>query len=927
MYSGPATGLCTSPNPFSSTPAGTLKRADNVRFIAPGILAPRRGLPPTVATFGNSASRADALAFYGAVALVAYDLTKVSLYTGSFSDFSGTFEPVGANRMRFEGAARSVFFNTLKGLQVWDGTGVAGQPVVAGNPQGLNILADNNSADGWQDGDTAVGFRFTICSKDAFGRIIEGPPSGRTVLRNLIRSTFGTSGVTRTGGTTVHATTDLPHGLTTGNVLALTPGEADFPAGSYSVVVDNAVQFHYAQAGANVSATVTQTWNITRSADVTAYLPVDPNGNPVTTSNFLRFYRSQETLTANDTPSDELWLVYESAFLTATNIAAGFLTFNDVAPESSFEVGLYTNNNEEGQTQANYEPPRALDHVYWANRMWFANSTSKHSLLVSLLGCGSPDGLQDGDTITFIPNGGTIVDNVTFTAKTNPVGVGDFQLYGDPIFFPGDPGFNIQRTAQALCQAINDYPSFAAPPVYAFYISDEGGVPGKMLFQARQFSDASDAISFANGFTVYSSRATAWNPSLPPAVAPPFLVASSDNAHPAWLWWSRIGQPEAVPLFNNTPVNSDNDAILRIFPLHYRLIIFKTDGIYSCSNVEPFSIQKISAFVLLAPDSLQVLEDRLYALTDQGLVTISDAGVERISSPIDDMLNALNAPLALPQLISRTFGLTYRSERQYLLWTIDRDGQSFTADAEQAHPYSTLSGGFTRYVVGARCGAVDPTTNTLLLAPTDRNNLLVELKSLTSDDYRDELLTIGNSASSGSDIELVDASEVEVGDVIAKVIGTTVAAYLITAVVGNVVTVLGTPGWGSGSSFVAKAIPCAIEFNKLTAGAPATMKMVQQASLLFRQNTIRDTVANFHSEIQTVDQPVHLVSLGWGETPWGEAPWGNPTEQIRRIEPLPGDVANCCQLSVGFETRQAFASFEFLGLDVVQAEDTSANHG
>ncbi len=916
MFSGPAQGLWYTPNPFSQTPAGTLKKADDVRFTALGVIEPRRGFDYLhTSTFGSSTSRADALAFYAGNLLIAYDLTKVSLYTTTFTDFSGTFAPVGSNRMRFEGAARSVFWNTSQGLKMWDGVGNSGQPVNAGNPLGLNIVAVNNGDNGWQGSDTAVAYRYTICSKDAFGRIIEGPPSGRTTLLNTITAAVGD--ITRSGANvfiTTGGVLDPPNNLGVGDSILLSPGEAQFPVGPYVVGTILGVNSFICSGpgGTNTSNTLAQTVQITRSADLTLYLPDD-----VTTQNFLRVYRSEMTAAATDTPSDEMFQCYETGFLTATNLSNGYVAINDTAPEDTLDVPLYTNTNTGvGPLQANYQPPRSLDIVYWAQRMWFANTANKHSLSLSLIGVGSPDGIQNGDTITFKFNG-DIGDNIVLQATDSnlPPSADEFFVY---TFY--DPGLNIQLTAQSLCKAFNE--SADNNSGYAFYVSSEGGQPGAILFVARDFGDTS-------AFQIFSSRATPWTPQLPTVSSPAFPAPSSDdNAHPAGLFYSRLGQPEAVPVVNFESINSDNDAILRIFPLHYRLIIFKTDGIYTCSNLEPFTITKLSAYVLLAPDSVQVLEDRLYALTDQGIVTVSDAGVVEISDAIDSVFNAMMAPSDLSTLAGRSFGLSYRSERQALLWVPELgDDNAISADNAQAFPFSTLAQGFTRYAFGARCGGIDPDTNAMVVAPTDTNSLWLENKSLTDLDYYDLSLSLGTaSAISGADLTFSTATValLSVGDVLAS---SAHDYYPITEISGTTVTVSGAPGWTANSTSLTlyPAISCAVEFNKLTDGTPADLKMVGQVSYLFRSNGVHDTTATFSTEIQTDPEEVVCSNVGWGEFPWGGVPYGNPTKQLVRIEPLPEDIAQAAQLSVGFTTSQALTKFAFLGIDVVEVPDTPVN--
>lgn len=925
MYQGPGTGLYSAPNPFSAAPAGSLAVADNVRYTSPVVIEPRPGFGTAQTVAG---SLIDAMAFYGAALLASYDLTKVAwaadVDTG-FVAFAGTFIPVGDNRMRFELASRCIFFNAGTGLWCWDGVGLAGQPVLAGNAQGLNIRAIGKGTGGWQEPDTAVAYRFTICSKDAFGRIIEGPPSGRVVLRNYIYPGNHLT-LSRSGGTDVlcgpGTTGPTGTGFTNfllGDVVELRPGEANFPAGNKTLTSDTdpfVGNFHYSEAGANVVATVDYTIRASRNAQVTCILPTLVAGVFVSTANFLRVYRSDPTESVNDIPADEMFLVYESPYLTSGQITAGQLVFTDVAPISvaALSTPLYTNpNSGDGSLAANFQPPKALDHAYFANRMWFANTTNKQSLLLTLigvdwLGLGGGSGLDTGDTITFkLGNGFDFV--LTADISVEGYSGNSFGLVGAY----GSPSFQIEQTARNLVDCLNN--SSDNELIYAYYVSSEAGVPGQMLITYGQFDNDGP-------LEVYSDRGTAWTPQLPDFASPAFLVKSDDNRHPAGLWNSKLGQPEAVPITNFRVVEADNQEIKRIFPLHFRLLIFKTDGIYFCTNTEPFNVQKMSSFVLLAPDSIALLDERLFCLTDQGIVSISDGGVDPISVPIDDILAGLGGS-SLDDLKARTFAVGYRTARQYILWVLEKnDDGTFTEDNAHAYVYSTLSRGFTRYVFGARAAAIDATTDQLIIAPTDSPTLRREAKSLTEFDYADALMNVTVVSVSGSDVTLTSASGVEAGDVIQR----SSARFLVLEVNGNVVTVLGTPAFTAGAGFVFKAIACEVQFNPLTAGEPAVMKMTNQVSFLFRRNDAYETTATFASEIVQDPEEVELVAEGWGAFAWGEVAWGNE-QRLRRVEPLPLGADNCCQLSVGFRTKQALAKFEFLGIDARLKGDTEANRG
>lgn len=1005
MFSGPPTGLWTSPNPWLTAPAGSLAAADNVIFTAKGVIEPRRGFDEG-ATFGSSGSLGDALAFYGTQALLAYDFTRVAYLDdgdAAFTDFLNTFEPNGNNRMRFEPAARSMFFNPNDGIKVWDGVGnpslasaaievgitfafdggsgtlaspflvtntttgghatavagvtgatgdlyaktstvvgtftnnnaltgsggwaadvngnslpayigtsalagwaagqvvtgrtsgatgtivlnvslgssraltlsgvtgtfvnetidlsngVLGQPYAAGCPQPLDIVAVNNGDDGWQPIDTAVAYRSTICRKDAFGRVVEGPPSGRTVVRNgplsvqpgfLIHAGGGSQIVTATavGGA------QSPHNLNPGDVVTLGPGEANFAAGPYTVLtVPTEFTFTYDDGvpqAVSVFNTLEQFFSIARSNDLTCYFPDD-----VDTNNFLRVYRSETTDLASIAPSDELYQCYESPFLSAVDIAAGFYSFTDVTPESVLEVPLYTNSNSgDGTLAANYRPALAEDIVYWSNRMWYLNSTSLEAATLTLIGIGSPDGLQDGDTVVFIPTGGTIIDAAVFTARTTvTVPLTEFQIFSD-----ADPAYNIERTAAALCRVVNDYQHFTDGSVYAYNISSEAGSPGKILFQARDF--VVDADGHGPGFSVYSSRATAWTPQLPDPTTPAFApLASDNNRHAARLWYSKLGQPEAVPLLNYEQVDADNSPGLRVFPLNYRLLVFKTDGVYFVPNTFPPTLQKLSDEVLIAPDSVQRLGDSVYFLSDRGLMVVDDSGVREVGKPIDLTLSGLNEPSALATVAERSFGLAYRSEDLYSLFLPLRIDDAVTDDTAIGYAHCRKGDGFTRaFMFGIRCGTIGPDGN-MVVAPIGDNRLWLERKSLTLADYYD------------------------IGDV---------------------------------------AYTCRVTFNPFTGGEPAVTKMAQQASFLFRENSVPILSTEFASEMHPAAVTVDLDNGGWGDPPWGQTPWGDNAPPLRRVQPLPVEVADSCQLSVGFSANCEGSKFVFLGIDIDANVDT-----
>ena len=107
---------------------------------------------------------------------------------------------------------------------------------------------------------------------------------------------------------------------------------------------------------------------------------------------FYQIYRSSifaasDAISLSDvTPNDELQLVYE-AYPTTAEISTGTLTIIDITPDDFKGANLYTNNSTgEGILQSNNEPPFAKDVNRYRNTVFYANTRTKHSSLLNLLG-------------------------------------------------------------------------------------------------------------------------------------------------------------------------------------------------------------------------------------------------------------------------------------------------------------------------------------------------------------------------------------------------------------------------------------------------------------------------------------------------------------------------------------------------------------
>lgn len=166
--------------------------------------------------------------------------------------------------------------------------------------------------------------------------------------------------------------------------------------------------------------------NATESSTVNLTITIPPG---VTTNHLYQVYRTQvfqatgTTILSDLDPGDEMGLVFESN-PTSGDLVNGFVFLTDITPESFRGANLYTNEfSGEGIINANYPPPCAVDIALFKQVAFYANTFTKHTVSLSLLGVS---GLIGGSFITtdgITTHTYTFVDSVQQeTAITLPAG-------------------------------------------------------------------------------------------------------------------------------------------------------------------------------------------------------------------------------------------------------------------------------------------------------------------------------------------------------------------------------------------------------------------------------------------------------------------------------------------------------------------------
>ena len=479
------------------------------------------------------------------------------------------------------------------------------------------------------------------------------------------------------------------------------------------------------------------------SVTITASIPSEI----LSTEYVYQVYRTSGSINALAEPEDNFRLVAEQN-LSANDVSNKFLTYTDDLPDLLLagQPFLYTNSAQEGILQLNSRPPRCADVAIFKGYAFYADTVQYHLRSMTLVdptlitsgdklsvtdgtttetylflgdaaneaignssvtiaasvslptatitsnnhGFANGDIIRvtDGDTSN-IPAGEYTVSNVaanTFDITVASGATGNVVLEGvrrgtERIVKLVVPTLSVTTsqsiyfTASYLIKAFNRNPNSI---VYAQYTSEVTAPPGSLSFLAKNLDQ--DAYSFT-----MTAGGGAFEPVLPTSGT---SVLSESDIGPNRLYVGKFNEPEAVPLFNLRDVGSKASKILRVAALRDSLIILKGDGVYRLNgdSINNFAVTTLDNTVFVkATDSVTVLNNSVYCLTNQGVVQITDSSVRIVSRIIEPLLTAILGQ----DLEDNTSAVGYESERLYLLSVKRPNTLSSVADVTYCYNYLT----------------------------------------------------------------------------------------------------------------------------------------------------------------------------------------------------------------------------------------------
>lgn len=884
-------GLYTNPNEYSDQPEGALLEADNIVLRAAGIAEPRRGLRLQSAT-GLSSQVVSGFTWKGEkhVCTAAGDNYHQSS-PSAWSSYSTAGFGYGTSSGYAATAEANLNLYGLTSTAVYRFTTVGTAPVVAGMPKGLDAQPTLTGTSGFAAGTTRYAYRVVWGTRDANKNVVTGAPSGRILISNPGTSITAAIGAVVRASNVVTVTTTTAHRFVAGQYVDMGTSETNLTAGQKQIAtVPSTTTFTINESGSNVTSTVTHAFSpSTCNFQLVITVPAS-----ITTGQFFQVYRSAAAASDTSEPDDELRLAYEGVWTSGTTV-----TITDTITDAVRGAALYTNASQEGILQANDRPPACTDIAYWKGCLWFANLATTPRLVLNLLSVSGANGLAANDTV--------VIDGVTFTAKTSEtIASGFFQLFTD-----GTVSQNIAATALSLIRVINRYTSNTT--VYAYYGSGPDDLPGIIILEAR-----SGSTDFA---VTASAHGSAWSPALPTSGT---TVASTHDTFGNGLAYSKPLEPEHVPLLNTFRAGSGYNDIIRVIPLRDSMFLFKSDGVYRVTGDDPSNF-RVDAFdttvVLDGAGTPAKMGNAIYAYTNQGVVRLTDGGVEIISRPIENLVPPSFNFVGLDALS----GCGYESEHLYLLLMVNPS----TGYGSTVYCYSALAAqeggsGWSRWVIptNSYCLFMDTANDVLCIGDAASDQIRVEKKDRANTDYGDVLstatVTVGGTTAITVSVS-PSAPDIQAGDFFFQDATTYGVVIDYDSDTGEV-TLDGAATLTGGSKSFMTPTPCVVQWSKRVGEDPGVMKQVSEATVITRAADFNSCALGFYTDLSTSLEEITVA--GSGLTAWtATAAWSASTfaglfrpKNLRTYVPL--EKQRCGLIYVRAAISVARGMFQIEGLSL-----------
>lgn len=914
-------GLYLQKNSFN-VPDGALEVADNIIIAKDDKISKRRGFYEYDAPASNSKT----LVNYQS-RMIGINDTEVGYYTdtGISPNETGTYTAAGGVAVAITDhsntieANNNLYFTSDNGVLKLEAYN--SDVFTAGVAPGLDLRGKFLKANGIVNYDAQVAYRILFGRRDANDNLLLGTPSDVLILTNPKQI-----GCAYTSVGAVVTVTLTGHNLVNGMSVVVSNASATTLNGTWVVTVLTANTYQFTAGGAPAPATGTLDYGTTRSSRMEFSIPEEIDN--VSLGYFFQVYRTTQSNSSSSTPTPDFKLIDERK-LTSTEISNNIAYYEDVIPDILLGAELYTNpNSREGELQANERPPLCQDIAFYKNHAVFSGVTSRSyfeidvidasdlasgawfeirigllsrryvsrsgvgnetTTATSVAGTGTVTitynnhGLLNGDTVYLsritgtVPEGEYVVSGVaanTFNITSLGNSATDLDFAGvmnaaSEYIFSVDTtssaAVQLRDTARGIVRAVNKDPNSL---VYARYTSLITDIPGKMRFQTKGFT----------GQIELRAQNTTVGSGFSPALTTSFTDNQStlDN-NPHVFFMSKISEFEAVPLVNFFPVGAKNKAIVAIESLRDSIIILKEDGVFRATgdNVYSMVVTPLDTTVwCIAENSVQVINNQVVFLSNQGVCLVTESSVQIISREIEDVISPI---LGRATLADSTHGVAYESERIYLLSTLKPNSTTETV----VYVYNILNQTWTNWDTIFTGGFVDNRDILHLITPD--NTIIRERKNQTRIDYCGQNYSVTvNSVTGdayGANITVVGGYTPVAGDVIVKNdVFSRITSVAISGGNFNVTFLRKTNLLATNTVNLYAKFDATIKLSPFHAGSVGRSKQFSQMQIHTRNYAITAIDIAFagymYGGSATVEWTAGDTAEGWGNEPWGFFPWG-----------------------------------------------------
>lgn len=887
-------GLVTQYNPLNTSP-GALIRADNMVIDRENVMEDRRGY----ANYFTLAANCLQLMVYSNTIVTDSGTTLSYDNAGSPANYSGSYSALTSQKMRFVEGFTNLYVTTTKGVQVFtDLAGTAARN--AGSPRSLDPSYALNSANvGFLTNGNQAAYRVVILRVDANNNYLYGYPSTRLWVTNASGSA--------------------------------------------------------------------------KNVDFTLYLPAE-----VTTADVLQFYRtSQITGTSTDSAGDEMQLVYQYN-PTNTDISNGYVTFTDSITDALRGATLYTSPSQGGIQSGNDRPPVCKDlALFRSTFMCYANTSTKQRQFFTMVGSAnlgsaisgtthsnttidgisatdilkvyvgqniSGSGIPVNTTISSINTGAgsMVISNaatagatvtlncitqytITIAGTTYTFGATESASTGVVgVSLTGVAAVDIDLTARSLIRVINRYATNTT--IYGYYDSGPNDTPGLMHFDERSIGGSTFTIQVSNAKiqSQFSSAGT-----LPP-VSPSTTTqcTSTNQVQKNAIYIAQDGQLEAVPTLQYKLAGSASKEILRIAPLRDSLIIIKEDGVFRMTgnSVSNFDVAPLDLTVLCkSADSVAVLANQVFMLSNQGVVAISENGVQVVSREIEPNIRPL---LGFTNIGTLATGCAYESDRAYLLSlpTVSSDTVQ-----NQIYRYNIFTRTWTHWTFGFNAAIVEPKTDKLFFSKPASMVVYRERKNFLDSDYTDPetAITISAINLTTNTISFTLGGTLPVAGWAIVQSGTSLVISSITNIGTNFTATMLSPiptSWTAAAATLFPFVGFDIEWDTWAGGPQGIgrLKQVSEAIAMVDNiplnNTATQVTMTYRSNFDDTRE-FHPIAIAggsgssYGSASWGSSPWGSSgSDSYGFRDYVPRGKQYCHFLNVGVQHKAAGEKLALTGL-------------